>query len=566
MLQEILSGSGRDVQERHLDAEFLDGTWVQPSFLAGGIPVVERVEIEDITEGYSSDEQPDPSIAASIPENLMSSTVQAILRTSKHERDALHSARKKLGDVLSFLRKKGFSEEQVLAELKSDGFCAEMPNRDEFGLPKVHKVDTPIVAQQLPVNSPVSASGFNPLKDKMKGIIQEEAPVQHTLPDVLPAKAELGSQPPLKSWSQVVNDPETSPTPVKFDFIQASAGSTKISPPIEVLKQGNEKFKNCLIGVFSKGYLQYSKVMDFARKNWSHKGLIHVSQKDSHTFIFKFREENDVNSILARGTWFIERRPLILHLWGSSNSQKTHLPLWVKFEKVPDCYWTREGLSWLASSIGTPLCADDSTSKLEVLPFAKMCVNYKIGDDLPTCLEVETLDPGSELITTSQVLVSYPVKPLVCSACKSLGHLIGACPKVTRHWVRKDKADSQTSKAPGTEAVVGNSVSNTTVADIADSPITAIPTEAKAPEPANSLDANHSNWQEVKRKKSSTQVDNPSLSAESTLDNKAIANSNANSSIAAHSLPLFSALSRTLSKSQRKKARKSGGKHSPSKH
>ncbi|KAL1823628.1 hypothetical protein ACET3Z_010406 [Daucus carota] len=258
----------------------------------------------------------------------MSSTVQAILRTSKHERDALHSARKKLGDVLSFLRKKGFSEEQVLAELKSDGFCAEMPNRDEFGLPKVHKVDTPIVAQQLPVNSPVSASGFNPLKDKMKGIIQEEAPVQHTLPDVLPAKAEL----------------------------------------------------------------------------------------------------------------------------------------------------------------------------------------------------------------------------------------------VTRHWVRKDKADSQTSKAPGTEAVVGNSVSNTTVADIADSPITAIPTEAKAPEPANSLDANHSNWQEVKRKKSSTQVDNPSLSAESTLDNKAIANSNANSSIAAHSLPLFSALSRTLSKSQRKKARKSGGKHSPSKH
>lgn len=114
------------------------------------------------------------------------------------------------------------------------------------------------------------------------------------------------------------------------------------------------------------------------------------------------------------------------------------MPLWVKFEKVPDCYWTQEGISTLASVIGPPICADELTSQLEVLPIAKMCVNYTIGKDLPTKLKVVALDPITEEKTIEEVLLSYANKPLACTACQSLGHLVGACPKVKRQWVRKD--------------------------------------------------------------------------------------------------------------------------------
>ncbi|KAK1365668.1 hypothetical protein POM88_041229 [Heracleum sosnowskyi] len=58
---------------------------------------------------------------------------------------------------------------------------------------------------------------------------------------------------------------------------------------------------------------------------------------------------------------------------------------------MPDSYWTQDGLSFLASVIGNPLSADDMTSRLEILPFAKICVEYKIVDDLPSKIEVENL-------------------------------------------------------------------------------------------------------------------------------------------------------------------------------
>ena len=341
-----------------------------------------------------------------------------------------------------------------------------------------------------------------------------------------------------KSWTQVLNDSIPKFTPVKFDFIAKAAGNTKVSPPIEVLKQGNDKYKFCLVGTFSKGHLPYAKVLAFARDVWSSKGLLHVAQKDSHTFLFRFKEVNDMNSILARGTWFIERRPLIIHNWGVNPCVRSHLPLWVKFEKVPDSYWTREGLSWLASSIGHPIGADANTSRLEVLPFAKMCVDYNIGDPLPTELEVEVLDPYTESLITEKVLVSYPSRPLVCSACKSLGHLVGACPKVTRQWVRKEKPE----KSANVE-VNSNSNNDTAVKDdshSADNSKIPVPPEI----PVSTTDGV---WHEVKRKHSSSPGDSiPSVPPPQ--------------STAASSLPIYSALSRTISKSQRKKAKKSGGK------
>ncbi|KAL1818310.1 hypothetical protein ACET3Z_013179 [Daucus carota] len=118
-----------------------------------------------------------------------------MLQTSKHERDALLRARKKLASVLAFLKSRGFSEENVLAD------CSDSPLlfRDEFGLP-VLKNSPPIksvpdvfvdLSQKSKDTSNVGANcsaelifAPDPFKDKLKGklddsnvLIQETKPV-----------------------------------------------------------------------------------------------------------------------------------------------------------------------------------------------------------------------------------------------------------------------------------------------------------------------------------------------------------------------------------------------------
>lgn len=108
----------------------------------------------------------------------------------------------------------------------------------------------------------------------------------------------------------------------------------------------------------------------------------------------------------------------------------------------------RKVLSRLGSVIGPPLCADALTSQLEVLPFAKMCMQYKVGDPLPNVIEVVDLDPITEQKNIVEVKVTYLNKPMICSHCKSLGHLVGACPATTRVWVQKNVTKPATNLPP----------------------------------------------------------------------------------------------------------------------
>ncbi|KAL1805122.1 hypothetical protein ACET3Z_028190 [Daucus carota] len=148
-----------------------------------------------------------------------------MLSTSKHEREELVRARSKLGSILSFLKKKGFSEEQVLADLVKDGFAEKSPRRDEFGLPVLGDLK---VADGL---------GPNPFKDKMKGKIgdaSDEAAVK-TADPVFDEKPVHGStqdsgkkvDAERPSWSTVVKNGSQA-EPLCFDYCPMPAGAERI--------------------------------------------------------------------------------------------------------------------------------------------------------------------------------------------------------------------------------------------------------------------------------------------------------------------------------------------------
>lgn len=277
-------------------------------------------------------------------------------------------------------------------------------------------------------------------------------------------------------------------------------GTSVISPPFEVLQQGADKFKYCLVGSFTKGTLPFSKLQESAHKAWSHRGLCSILQKSARQFIIKFISEAAMNDVLARGTWYFAKQPFVLCPWGSNlgSAPAKSMPLWIKISNIPDYYWTRVGLSYLASPIGRPLSADKLTSRLNPLPFAKMCVLYNVGDPLPDKLTVATMDNGSVGPSTTEVLISYPVKPLFCSGCNSLGHQAAACPSVRRIWVQKQSnSAAETAATSGYVPPIANQPS--LVADCKGVPTSSI-SDNKVFTPPKANDTVEAAWYHMTRK------------------------------------------------------------------
>ena len=170
------------------------------------------------------------------------------------------------------------------------------------------------------------------------------------------------------------------------------------------------------------------------------------------------------------------------------------MPLWIKFSNLPDSYWTDDGLAHVASVIGEPLGADQLTAKLEILPFAKMQVNYTLGDPLPNDINVTVIDPVTEERSIAKVLVSYPVRPLFCTGCNSLGHSPSACPKIKRVWKQKDVSSAES--PPGDAQ---NLYPYDTAAEV-NNPNGDGPVEHSHATPIKSSNPD-GDWTEVKRKK-----------------------------------------------------------------
>lgn len=115
-----------------------------------------------------------------------------------------------------------------------------------------------------------------------------------------------------KSWSKVVKEPP--PAAVTFDYMPLQEGNI-IIPSDEELEIGNGKFKNCIIGTFTKKVPPFHFVSTFAHNLWGHKGLSNVARKNSSTFIFKFSDEVVLNKALSKGTWYVDKRPMVVKIW-----------------------------------------------------------------------------------------------------------------------------------------------------------------------------------------------------------------------------------------------------------
>nr|GEV04783.1 hypothetical protein [Tanacetum cinerariifolium] len=130
-----------------------------------------------------------------------------------------------------------------------------------------------------------------------------------------------------------------------------------------------------------------------------------------------------LDAILENGPWFIRSNPLILKKWHPDENLLKEdvriVTVSVKLHGVPVTAFSDDGLSAIATKLGTPLMLDSYS----------------------------TQSWGREGHYTCNVRVEYEWKPHRCSSCKVFGHIHEECPNNTGAGEKKTvKKPSQTSR------------------------------------------------------------------------------------------------------------------------
>ncbi|XP_070034451.1 uncharacterized protein [Nicotiana tomentosiformis] len=126
-------------------------------------------------------------------------------------------------------------------------------------------------------------------------------------------------------------------------------------------------------------------------------------------------------AIFYVGPYTINNRSIILKPWTPefdfSKEFPTNIPLWVKFPNLTMSCWSSKSLSRISSVLGTPLYADECTTKQTRISYARMLIEVNVSRTLPE--EITVIDPKGRKF---QHHVTYDWKPMFCDKCQIVGH------------------------------------------------------------------------------------------------------------------------------------------------
>ncbi|GKD01429.1 integrase, catalytic region, zinc finger, CCHC-type containing protein [Tanacetum coccineum] len=201
---------------------------------------------------------------------------------------------------------------------------------------------------------------------------------------------------------------------------------------VESIRAISERFVNTACGFFLGKRVAYPVVANYVRNTWGKFGLV-KSMLNSSTglFSFQFSSTNDLNSMLENGPW--------------------NVLVWVKLHGILITTFREDGLSVIATKLGTPLMLDSYTSDMCLQSwggssYSRVMIELRADMELKDNIIVAMSKIIGEGYYTCNVHVEYEWKLPRCSCCQVFSHTQEECPKNIRLGVAKNlKKPSQTS-------------------------------------------------------------------------------------------------------------------------
>ncbi|GJR22983.1 copia protein [Tanacetum coccineum] len=235
---------------------------------------------------------------------------------------------------------------------------------------------------------------------------------------------------------------------------------------VDSIRVISEQFANTTYGFFLGKKVAYPVVANYVRNTWGKYGLLcSMFSSSTRLFSFQFSSVDRLDAILENGPWFIWNNPLILKKWHpDENLLKEDVstgPVWVKLHGVPVTAFSEDGLSAIATKMGTPLMLDSYTSDMRMQSwgrssYARVMIELRADVELKDNIIVAMPKITREGHYTCNVCVEYKWKPPMCSSCKVFGHIHEECPKNTCAGEKKNvKKPSQPSQGVPVDPKIG---------------------------------------------------------------------------------------------------------------
>ncbi|KAH0724790.1 hypothetical protein KY284_000655 [Solanum tuberosum] len=127
------------------------------------------------------------------------------------------------------------------------------------------------------------------------------------------------------------------------------------------------------------------------------------------------------NEVLYSGPHMLNNRPIIVKVWSPEfdfNKEVLQtVPIWVKYPNLPLSCWSMDSLRRISSGLGEPLYADECTTKVDRISFARVLIEMDVARELPRKLKVE--EPNGRVFEQE---VQYEWVPEYCAKCMQVGH------------------------------------------------------------------------------------------------------------------------------------------------
>ncbi|KAF8100492.1 hypothetical protein N665_0223s0018 [Sinapis alba] len=204
-------------------------------------------------------------------------------------------------------------------------------------------------------------------------------------------------------------------------------GTPEVSIPSKVLKLGPENKDEYIIGKFHKCSLPPGGLVHaVVNRIWGRSCKISCKKIGESSFMFHIPHEPTRHWVIQRGVWHIDDCLLFVLPWTLEGSFKipeiSTLPVWVTLKNIPDCCYSRLGLSHVASGLGEPILTHKPRLDPTSMGEAKVLVEMELDKDFPKLIALDDKQGSIFLVN-----VEYTWIPSMCERCGNLGHKAKRC-------------------------------------------------------------------------------------------------------------------------------------------